>query len=102
VAGSEAASSRSGRVSAPEAPGVEPELHLLGFTVEEGRAAVEAYLDRALSAGREEVRIVHGHGTGRLRDAVRAHLRKHPAVDEARPGAPNEGGNGATVVRLAG
>jgi len=102
VAGPEAAPSRSGRVSAPEAPGVEPELHLLGFTVEEGLAAVEAYLDRALSAGREEVRIVHGHGTGRLRDAVRAHLRKHPAVDEARPGAPNEGGNGATVVRLAG
>jgi DNA mismatch repair protein MutS2 len=46
------------------------------------------------------VRIVHGHGTGRLREAIREHLRRHPAVASFRPGAANEGGNGATVVAL--
>ena len=51
-------------------------------------------------SGRGEVRIVHGHGSGRLRDALRERLRKHPAVVASRPGAPNEGGNGATVVTL--
>jgi DNA mismatch repair protein MutS2 len=48
------------------------------------------------------VRIVHGHGTGQLRSAVREHLRGHPAVASQRPGAPEEGGNGATVVVLKG
>jgi DNA mismatch repair protein MutS2 len=81
----------------PETP---PELMLLGLTVEEALDAVDAFLDRALRAGRPQVRLVHGHGTGRLRDAIRAHLKKHAAVASSRPGAPNEGGNGATVVAL--
>jgi len=76
------------------------ELMLLGLTVDEALAAVDARLDRALREGESELRLVHGHGTGRLRDAVRAHLRRHPAIAAARPGAPREGGNGATVVTL--
>lgn len=76
------------------------ELLLLGLTVEEALAAVDARLDRALRDGEPQVRIVHGHGTGRLRDAVRAHLKRHAAVAAARPGAANEGGNGATVATL--
>jgi len=83
--------------SAAEAPA---ELLLLGVRVEAGLDAVDAYLDEALRAGRQEVRVVHGHGTGRLREAIREHLRGHPAVATFRPGAPNEGGNGATVVTL--
>ncbi len=51
-------------------------------------------------ASRREVRVIHGHGTGRLRQAVRQHLRSHAAVKEVRTGAPDEGGNGATVVTL--
>jgi len=83
-----------------EVPSVEPELMLIGVRVEPALEALDGYLDRALLAGRESVRVVHGHGSGRMRDAVRAHLRQHPAVLEQRPGAPNEGGNGATVVVL--
>ena len=64
--------------------------------------ALDDYLDRALLDGSAEVRIVHGHGSGRLRDAVRQHLRGHPAVAAHRPGQRNEGGNGATVVTLRG
>ncbi len=81
---------------------VEPprELHLIGKRVEPALEEIDAYLDQALLAGEAEVRLVHGHGTGRLRDAVREHLRRHPAVVSSRPGGDNEGGNGATVVVL--
>ena len=43
-----------------------------------------------------------GHGTGRLKKAVRAHLRDHPAVDSWRAGDRGEGGDGATIVSLTG
>ena len=79
-----------------------PELHLIGLRVEEALEVLDGWLDRALADGRGEVRVVHGHGTGRLRDALRQHLRRHPAVATFRAGAPNEGGNGATVVTLKG
>jgi len=78
------------------------ELHLLGERVEEALKKVDDYLDQALLASRATVRIVHGHGTGRLKKAVREHLRGHPAVASHRPGKPNEGGDGATVVTLHG
>jgi DNA mismatch repair protein MutS2 len=83
-----------------EGSDVPPELHLIGQRVEPALEALDVYLDQALLGARPEVRIVHGHGTGRLRDAVRLHLRKHPAVAAERPGEPNEGGNGATIATL--
>jgi DNA mismatch repair protein MutS2 len=79
---------------------VAAELHLIGQRVEPALDEMDSFLDQAMLSGRGEVRIVHGHGSGRLRDAVRERLRKHPAVVASRPGAPNEGGNGATVVTL--
>jgi DNA mismatch repair protein MutS2 len=82
--------------------GAPPELLLIGQRVEPALEALDAYLDQALLAARREVRVVHGHGTGRLRQAVREHLRSHPAVRALRAGEPNEGGNGATVVTLRG
>jgi DNA mismatch repair protein MutS2 len=86
----------------PERESAPPELLLIGQRVEGALDRLDAYLDDALLAGREEVRVVHGHGTGRLRDAVREHLRAHPAVASLRAGDEREGGNGATVVRLRG
>ena len=82
------------------APDVPAELHLLGRRVEPALTELDDYLDRALLSARPEVRVVHGHGTGRLRDAVREHLRTHPAVAAQRPGKRDEGGDGATVVTL--
>jgi len=76
------------------------ELHLLGQTVDEALPAVDRFLDGAARLGRTEVRVIHGHGTGRLRIAVRAHLKGHPHVAAFRPGGPGEGGDGATVVTL--
>jgi DNA mismatch repair protein MutS2 len=89
-------------VRVPERESAPPELMLIGQRVEGALDRLDAYLDDALLAGREEVRVVHGHGTGRLRDAVRQHLRAHPEVAAVRPGVEGEGGNGATVVRLRG
>jgi DNA mismatch repair protein MutS2 len=85
-----------------EAAAVPTELNLIGRRVEPALAELDSYLDQALLAARRQVRVVHGHGTGRLRQAVREHLRGHPGVAEMRSGAPNEGGNGATVVTLRG
>jgi DNA mismatch repair protein MutS2 len=85
-----------------EAVSVSPEINLIGQRVEPALDALDEYLDQAMLASRQEVRVVHGHGTGRLRQAVRDHLRGHPVVADVRSGAPNEGGNGATVVTLRG
>jgi len=85
-----------------EAAAVAPEINLIGQRVEPALTELDGYLDQALLASRRQVRVVHGHGTGRLRQAVREHLRGHPAVVELRSGEPNEGGNGATVVTLRG
>ena len=76
------------------------ELKLLGLMVDEALETLDRFLDTAVLAGHEFVRIVHGHGTGRLRQAVRFHLRSHAQVAQLRPGAPAEGGDGATIARL--
>jgi DNA mismatch repair protein MutS2 len=76
------------------------ELNLIGQRVDDALDESDKFLDRALLEGKQAVRIIHGFGTGTLRKAVREHLRKHPAVRSWRPGAENEGGDGATVVEL--
>lgn len=87
---------------AAPADDVPEELHLIGARVEPALRRLDDYLDRALLSSRKELRVVHGHGSGTLRKAVREHLRGHPAVGSQRAGAPNEGGDGATVVTLRG
>jgi DNA mismatch repair protein MutS2 len=76
------------------------ELDMRGERVEEGLARVERYLDDAYLARLPWVRIIHGKGTGALRDAVRSLLRAHPAVSEFRAGEAAEGGDGVTVAKL--
>ena len=100
VAPAEPAASSPVRVQASSAPAVEPELMLIGQMVEPAIDSLDVYLDRALASGRERVRVVHGHGSGRLRRAVREHLRGHPAVAGFDPAPPSAGGDGATEVQL--
>jgi DNA mismatch repair protein MutS2 len=76
------------------------ELNLIGQRVDDALEESDKFLDRALMEGKQAVRIIHGFGTGTLRKAIREHLRKHPAVKSFRPGAENEGGDGATVAVL--
>jgi DNA mismatch repair protein MutS2 len=82
--------------SAPEV-----ELDLRGQRVEEILPRLDKYLDDAFLAGMPFVRIVHGKGTGALRQAVRDQLRDHALVKSYRPGAQGEGGSGVTVVYLS-
>ncbi|HEY2294235.1 MAG TPA: Smr/MutS family protein, partial [Thermoanaerobaculia bacterium] len=94
----EALRGREGDLEEP----VAREINLIGLRVEPALEQLDAYLDQALLSSRQEVRVIHGHGSGRLREAVRQHLRAHRGVAEIRSGAPNEGGNGATVVTFRG
>ena len=94
------ARSRDTRSSGDVAVVVSAELNLIGQRVEEALDESDRFLDRALLEGKQAVRIIHGFGTGTLRKAVREHLRKHPAVKSWRPGAENEGGDGATIAVL--
>jgi DNA mismatch repair protein MutS2 len=89
---------RGGSDDRPDGP--PQELHLLGKTVDEAVPEIDRFLDACAREGRDEVRVVHGHGTGRLRIGVRAHLKGHPLVASFRPGGAGEGGDGATVVTL--
>lgn len=95
-------SPRRAAIETPELDDSPPELKLIGQRVEPALAELDRFLDSALLASRASVRIVHGHGSGRLRSAVRDHLRGHPAVAAQRPGQRQEGGDGATVVTLRG
>lgn len=79
---------------------VQTEINLLGMTVSEAIEETDAFIDRAVLAGLEEVKIVHGVGTGKLRDGIREHLRKHKNVAEFRSGKYGEGEAGVTVVKL--
>ncbi len=85
-----------------EAASVPPEINLIGMRVEPALEELESYIDRAMLASRKEVRVIHGHGSGRLRQAVRQYLRAHRGIAEIRSGAPNEGGDGATIVTFRG
>ena len=80
---------------------VAPSLDLRGRRVEAALSELETYLDDAALGGMSTVRVVHGIGTGAVRAAVREHLQRHPLVASAEPAPAQEGGDGATVVRLA-
>ncbi len=80
-------------------PGLE--LDIRGHTIEEGLAALERHLDAAYLAGLPWVRIIHGKGTGKLRQGVREYLRSSPVVQSQATGLEGEGGDGVTVVKLA-
>ncbi len=79
-----------------------PELDLRGMTVDEAIPLVEQRLDEAARAGVGELRIIHGKGTGTLRQAVRQMLRKHPLATSHATAEPRAGGDGVTVVQVAG
>ncbi len=78
----------------------ERELKLIGLRVEEALALLDPFLSQASLGSFSEVRIIHGLGSGRLRQAVREHLSHHQLVEEFRPGNAHEGRDGATVVTL--
>ena len=95
----EAASGIS-RLRLDRARTVASSLDVRGARVEEALEVVERYLEDASLAGLERATIIHGLGTGALRDAVRSLASAHPLVRSVRAGERGEGGDGATVVTL--
>lgn len=77
-----------------------PELDLHGMRVEEAVEKLDKYLDDAVLNDYERVKLIHGYGTGRLRDGVHKYLRTHPHVKEFRLARIEEGGHAVTIVFL--
>jgi DNA mismatch repair protein MutS2 len=75
-------------------------VDLRGLRAHEAAGLAEQFLDRSLGAGRRVAFLIHGHGSGALRNSVREVLRTSPYVERSRPGGPREGGDGVTVVWL--
>ncbi|RPJ26414.1 MAG: endonuclease MutS2 [Chloroflexi bacterium] len=95
----EAEGSGRAAISGTKSPGIE--LNLRGKLVEDGLEELERYLEKAYSSGLLFVRIVHGKGTGKLREAVRTALKSSPYVASFEEPKDNEGGAGVTVAKMA-
>jgi DNA mismatch repair protein MutS2 len=80
----------------------ELQLDLRGWRVEDALEEVERYLNNAALAGMPFVRILHGKGTGALRQAIRQQLSHHPLVKSMASAEAKDGGDGVTIVTLAG
>jgi DNA mismatch repair protein MutS2 len=86
--------------SAPEAAAGAQEINVIGLRAEEAVARVDKFLDSAVLAGLERLRIVHGFGMGVLRRVIGELLGANPNVEKFYPAPPGEGGAGATIVEL--
>ena len=82
-----------------ESPGIE--LDIRGKRVDEAIEILDRYINAAYNAGLPFGRIIHGKGTGRLRQAVRGYLREHLLVSKVTQGQHGEGGAGVTVIHMA-
>ncbi len=89
---------RSGKMKMSKTMSISTEINLLGKTVDEALALLDKYLDDAYLAHLPSVRVVHGKGTGALRNAVHGHLKRLKYVKEYRLGEYGEGDSGVTIV----
>ena len=90
--------SSSGKIKMSKSASVSTEINLIGMTVDEAIAHLDKYLDDAYIAHLPSVRIVHGKGTGALRNAVHAHLKRQKYVKSYRLGESGEGDAGVTIA----
>ncbi len=88
----------SGKIKMSKSLSVSPEINLLGKTVDEALSLLDKYLDDAYLAHLPNVRVVHGKGTGALRQAVHQHLKRIKYVKSYRLGEYGEGDAGVTIV----
>mgnify|MGYP000814022521 CR=1 FL=1 len=83
-----------------KASGIKGEINLIGMTVDQAMPVLEKYLDDAYLAHIPSVRIVHGKGTGALRNAVQAHLKRLKYVKSFHLGEYGEGDAGVTIAEF--
>ncbi|MCL2708636.1 MAG: Smr/MutS family protein, partial [Defluviitaleaceae bacterium] len=92
------AAQASGRIE--KSMNITAEIDLRGMVAEDAVEKTDKYLDDAFLAGLRSVTIIHGKGTGALRNAVHAQLKNHPHVTEYRLGKFGEGEHGVTIAEL--
>ncbi len=90
----------SGKIKMSKTSNISPEINLLGLTVDEAVSRLDKYLDDAYLSRISQVRIVHGKGTGALRNGVSAYLKSIPYVKSFRLGEAGEGDSGVTIVEF--
>jgi DNA mismatch repair protein MutS2 len=88
------------KAAAADWAGAENRCDVRGLRLEDAMREVELFLDRLARSEEEHALIIHGHGTGALKHAIREYLETSPYVRMYRPGASEEGGDGVTVVGL--
>ncbi len=93
-------SSKSGKIKMTKSATISPEINLIGKTVDEAIFLLDKYLDDAYLAHIPNVTVIHGRGTGALRNAVHGFLKKSKYVKDFRVGGYNEGNTGATIVEF--
>ena len=86
------------RKIAPSKPVLE--INVLGMTVEEALYEVDNFIDKAVTDNLEEIKVIHGVGTGKLRKAIAEHLKRHKNVESFRLGKYGEGETGVTFIKL--
>ncbi|HHX51875.1 MAG TPA: hypothetical protein GX711_10590 [Clostridia bacterium] len=92
--------SLNARIMVQKSEEISPEIDLRGRTVEEALEEVSKFFDDVILSNLNTVYLIHGKGTGALRNAVGEYLRSHPRVKKFRLGYQNEGGSGVTVVEF--
>lgn len=98
--GKQMKSTGKGKIKMSKSLSVSPEINLLGKTVDEAIAELDKYLDDAYLAHLDNVRVVHGKGTGALRTGIHNYLRRQKHVKSYRLGAFGEGDAGVTIVEF--
>jgi DNA mismatch repair protein MutS2 len=91
---------QTGKIKMSKSATISPEINLIGKTVDEAIFELDKYLDDAYLSHIPQVTVIHGRGTGALRNAVHGFLKKSKYVKEFRIGGYNEGNNGATIVEF--
>ncbi len=91
---------QSGKIKMSKSASIHPDINLIGKTVDEALSDLDKYLDDAYLAHLPQVTVIHGRGTGALRNAIHAHLKKLSYVKSFRLGAFGEGDQGVTIVEF--
>ena len=90
----------SGKIKMSKSASISTEINLIGLTVDEALGQLDKYLDDAYLAHLPQVTIIHGRGTGALRNAVHNHLKRTKYVNSYRLGGMGEGDYGVTIVEF--
>lgn len=91
---------QSGKIKMSKSSSIHPDINLIGKTVDEALSDLDKYLDDAYLAHLPQVTVIHGRGTGALKNAVHSHLKKLKYVKSFRVGGYGEGDHGVTIVEF--